>query len=318
MLDLPPRSAAPLPPHWRHAPMPDAALCQAWPDRLLREGHPLAASPALLAQLAAPGQAGATIAAWDSSGTAWRLRRAAVDAVQPLWRIQSIDDSRERLLVALRGLLGRRLTGSVLHELRGPLNALSLHRDLIERVLAGGDLAASAPRLQGSAGVIRERLRDLAQRQDAAVALWLGEPVPGGVELKRLVEDSLRLLRGHLSLQEVLLRSEGLDALAGVHLARGAVEAQLVLIALLLAACAGALRNRVGGGEAELRCVAALEQGRWSLELQAPCEATELGRELADTDGEGLLAALALLLEPSGLRLEAQPELALTRLSPPG
>jgi hypothetical protein len=317
MLDLPPAQAPPMPPHWRLAPMPDAPLCLAQPRRLLDQGghQALAASPALLAALAAPVETGTTLAAYDSSGAAWRLRHAGFDTSQPLWRVQALADSRAGLFAALRGLLGRQLAGGLLHELRGPLNALSLHGDLIERMASSGEPAASAPRILNSAGVMRERLRELSRRQDALVALWLGEPASGGAGLRQLVDESLRLLRGHLSLQEVRLRGDGLDCIGEACIAGGAAAAQLALFALLLGACAGARHNRVAAGEAEVLFVATLEDRILTLELQAPYEFQALGRELAGTDSAGLLAALALLLEPAGLRLEASPELALTRLS---
>lgn len=317
MLDLPAPQSPPLPPHWRLAPMPDALLCQAQPQRLLHHGghESLAASPALLAVLAAPAAAGITLAAYDSSGAAWRLRHTGFDTRQPLWQVQALGESRARLFAALRAVLARQLSGCLLHELRGPLNALSLHRDLIERMVAAREAAANTARILNSAGVLRERLRELGQRQDAIVALWLGETAPGGGELKRMVEDSLRLLRGYLSLQEIRLRSEGLERIGEARLRRGAAEAQMTLLALLLAACAGARHNRVGDGEAEILFVAALAGPVLTLELQAPCEGQALGRELAGTDGAGLLAALALLLEPSGMQLEASSEQAFIRLS---
>jgi hypothetical protein len=315
MLDLPASPAAP-PPHWHLAPLPDAPLCEAHPDRLVHAGghDPVAASPALLAAL---GQAGAPefVFAWDSSGAPWRLRRCAVASARPLWWLQALADSHARLFARLRGLLGRELNGCVLHELRGPLNALSLHADLLGRLLSGDDAAANAPRALNSAEVMRERLRELRQRQDGAVALWLGEPAPGGAELARLVEDSLRLLRGHLSLHEVRLRSEALGSIGGARLPRGAAEAQLALIALLVAACAGARQNRGADGAAEVLLVAGAGAAGLSLEIQAPYDGAALGRELAGTGGDGLLAALALLLEPSGLRLEADGGLGLTRLT---
>lgn len=314
MLDLPASPAAP-PAHWRLAPLPDAPLCEAHPDQLVQAGahQHIAASPALLAALGhseAPG----LVCAWDSSGAAWRLRRCAVAAARPLWWVQAVADSRARLFARLRGLLGLELGGCVLHELRGPLNALSLHADLLERLLGHGDPAANAPRARNSAEVIRERLRELRQRQDGAVALWLGEPAPGAAALARLVEDSLRLLRGHLSLHEVRLRSEALDSIGTAQLPRGAAEAQLALIALLVAACAGARRSRTAAGEAEVLLVAGTGGPGLSLEIQAAFDGAALGRGLAGTDGDGLLAALALLLEPSGLRLEADAGLGLVRL----
>jgi len=311
VLDLPPAGTT-APPHWRLAPLPGAPLYQPQAERLAPlAGHAaLAASPALLAALALPAAPGQLLSACDSSGAAWRLRR--IDQDRPLWAAQAVDESRARLLTALRGLLGGRLAGSVLHQLRSPLNALSLHAELIERSLSNGERPGAAQRALESAAVIRERLRELGRRQDAMAALWFGGDEGAGLAV--VVERSLGLLRGYLSLQGVHLRGVGLDALGGAQLPRGAAEAELALITLLLAACDGARHNRVGESEAEMLLAAESGAHGVSLELQAPSEADALGRELAETDGAGLLAALALLLEPSGLRLEVRPEQALTRL----
>lgn len=324
MLDLP-AAAAPAPPHWHLAPMPDAALYQVQAQGLIGvDDHDcLAATPGLLAALARPDAPGALLLAWDSSGAAWRLRHAGAAAGPPLWRVQALADSRAGLLTRLRGTLGRVLAGCVLHELRGPLNALSLHADLLTRLLGEDDPGASLPRALNSAEVMRERLRELRQRQDGAVALWLDQPAAGGgAALARLVGDSLRLLRGYLALHEVRLRSEGLEAIGAAQLPRGGTEAQLALLGLLVAACAGARRNRTTTGEAEVLLVAGARPPGLCLEIQAPFDGQALGRELdGAADGgrqagdEVALAALALLLEPSGLALEADAPLGLARLT---
>jgi signal transduction histidine kinase len=314
MLDLPSPPSPPAPPHWLRAPLPDAPLCRAQPDHLARvcSHETLAATPALLAALCAPATPGAMLLAYDSSGAAWRLLHAG-DAAQPLWRVQALAESRARLHQRLRGVLAQQLLECVLHELRNPLNALGLHADLIARLLGGGDPAA-APRALSSVEVIKERLGELRRRQDAALALWLGDPAqPGGAALAPLVEHSLRLLRGHASLHQVRLHGEDLSLIGAARLRDDALPAQIALITLLVAACEGAHHNPAAdGAEVLLRAVAG--NGALVLEIQAPLEGLELARELADTDAEGLLATLALLLEPSGLELETQPLQALTRL----
>jgi signal transduction histidine kinase len=330
MLDLP-AAAAPAPPHWHAAPMPGAALYQAQAQGLVRaDGHDsLAATPGLLAALARPPAADTLLLAWDSSGAPWRLGHAGPAGGPPLWRVQALADSRAGLLERLRSVLGRELAGCVLHELRGPLNALSLHADLLARLLGEDEPEASLPRALNSAEVIRERLRELRQRQDSAVALWLERPEAdgGAAALARLVGDSLRLLRGYLALHEVRLRSEALEAIGTAQLPRGGTEAQLALLGLLVAGCAGARRNRTATGEAEVLLVAGARPQGLCLEIQAPFDGQPLGRELAGGGHDGrqagqagdssVLAALALLLEPSGLRLEADAALGLVRLTLP-
>jgi len=132
-----------------------------------------------------------------------------------------------------------------------------------------------------------------------------------------VVEDSLRLLRGHLALQEVRLRSEALHLIGTTRLQGGAAAARLALMALLLMACAGAIQYRDADGGSEVMMQAFTDGRTLSLELQAPVDGQALGREAADTDGAGLMAGLALLLESAGIALEADPGQALTRLSLP-
>lgn len=315
MLDLPAAQSPPPPPWLPHAPLPGAALCLLRAGELHRIGHAeaVAASPALLAALAVPAaESGATLLAYDSSGAAWRLRHAAQD----VWLMQSVADSRARLLAGLRTVLARELADRVLHELRNPLNALSLHTDLIARLLPSDDKPGDPGRARPSVNVVKQRAGDLRQRQDAAVALWLDGPPPAdGKEggLGQITEESLRLLRGHLSLQEVRLRGVALDCIGEVALPGSPAPVQIALIALLYIAGAGARQYPAANG-AEVVLLAQREGQRLTLELQAPLDGRQLGREAADCDGEALLAGLALLLQPAGITLEHDAALAATRL----
>lgn len=316
MLDLP---AAAAPAHWLLAPLPQAPLYLARRDALLRAGshQPLPASPALLARLSAPAAAGEVLPACDSSAAPWRLRHVCEAGTAQLWQAQPLADSRTLLYAALRDALARRLTEAVLHELRNPLNAMSLHADLLLRLLPGEQPAARA---QPSLEVIRQRIGDLRQRQDAAVALWLGDAAHAetqGAALAAVVDDSMRLLRGHLALHEVRLRGARLEQIGAVRLRRGAAATRLVLMALLLAACAGAAHYRAADGSAEVLLQAGADGATLQLELQAPLQAQALARDLADTDQAGLLAALALLLDEAGITLQADAAQALTRLTLP-
>ncbi len=317
MLDLPSTEADAAPAHWREAPLLNAPLLLAGRERLIRaERHePIPASPALLARLGQPAAAGEMLVAYDSSGEAWRLRHAGAAGEMRLWQAQSVNDSRARLYSTLRGLLAQRLTECVLHELRNPLNALSLHADLLARLLLEG---AQVERSLPSVEVIRHRVGDLRKRQDAAVMLWLGDAAlaeAAGSDLAEIVDSSLRLLRGHLALQEVRLRSEALQLIGAMRLRSGAAQTRLVLMALLLMACAGAKQYRTADGSTEVVIQAGVDGHTLILDLQAPLDGRTLGRELADTGTAGLMAGLALLLESAGIALEADPAQALTRLS---
>src|SRR3546814_4423772 len=52
-----------------------------------------------------------------------------------LWRAQALNDSRSRIFTRLRCLLSSRLSSQFLHDLRNPINALSLHADLLARMV---------------------------------------------------------------------------------------------------------------------------------------------------------------------------------------
>ncbi|MDB5976837.1 MAG: sensor histidine kinase [Nevskia sp.] len=318
MLDLPAADAAAAPAHWLQAPLPNAPLWLARQDRLIRgERHEsIPVSPALLAHLNRPAAVGEVLIAYDTSGEAWRLRHAGDSGAETrLWLAQALNDSRARLFSGLRSVLAMQLTECVLHELRNPLNALSLHADLMARVLAGG---GAVERALPSVEVIRQRVGDLRRRQDAAVALWLGDaaqPEMASADLRAVVDDSLRLVRGHLALQEVRLRSEALDLIGTARLRGGGAQTRLALMALLLMACAGAGQYRGADGGAEVLVQAIGDGNKLILELQAPLDGQTLGRELADTDTAGLMATLALLLESAGIAVEADPVQAVTRLS---
>lgn len=307
-----------IPSCWNEAPLPDAACCAAWPDRLayLDRHESVPASPALLEALNAAGTEGRTLVAGDSSGEIWRLRHGGAIHSTQLWRLQALPDSRERLLVRLRSALAVRLTDRIQHELRNPLNALSLHADLIARLLPKSGSIGQSERINPSIEVIRQRLGDLLQRQDATVALWLAPPAEadlGPLSLGAALDSCLQLLRGYLSQQDIRLRTETLQHLDERPLQRAATATQLVILALLCIAAAGARQYRAADGRTEIVLSA---QPGGILEIQSALDPQALGRELADGDAAATLASLALLLEPAGLRLEAPALQALVRLTP--
>ncbi|MDR3418900.1 MAG: hypothetical protein P4L83_22220 [Nevskia sp.] len=321
MLRLPPAGAPAPPEHWWHAPLPDAVLLLARPDALLTVAGqaPVAAAGELLAALGRPAAPGATLVALDAADGCCRLRHAGAAADGQLWQMQSLAESRARLLTRLRALLAERMAERVLHELRGPLNAMLLHADLVGRLLPAA-ASGQAERIAASTDIIRQRSRDLRARLDASAALWLGaeEDAAEPVTLGQILDDSLRLLNGQLSLQELRLRAEGLHLVGGRRLAGSATPVRLALIALLLCAAAGTLGRNGGAGPAEITLSATAGDGHAAaLELRAPLDGAALGHELAGTDTGGLLATLALLLEPAGLGLHFGDGAGLTRLSLP-
>lgn len=309
--------------HWDKAPLPAAPLCRARHDGLYGIGKALSvrASATLLAALGSHGPDGAMLMAVESSGAVWRFRRAGSMADDQYWQVQALSESRRRLFAGLRGALAARLSDSVLHELRGPLNAVSLHADLIRRMLPAGQAPMPAVRVAASVDVIKQRLGELGRRQDATAALWLEDPAVNAQPLPAIgtvIESSLRLVRAYLSTQEVQLRSESLPLLANPGLkACHPPSLQLVLLAALLLACAGTRRNQGNEGGKAITLAAASSAKGLTFELRSSLDAGSLAPEVADTDLDGLLATFGLLLEPAGITVEALPEQGLLRLEFP-
>lgn len=304
--------------YWRKAPLPDAPLVLIGAGGLHRLGDERLwpASPRLLAALGAQAGSNGAVLAADPSGAVWRLRHAGAAGGQQFWQIQELAESRRRLLADLRRVLASRLYGHVLHELRNPLGALSLHADLLSRLLSEVGPPASADRCRTSVEVIRQRLRELSERQNAAVSLWLEDQTADGpqpVELDRLIDASLRLVRGYMSLQEVRLHAETLQAPSALRLPGHAAALQLTLLAALLAACAGAKQ----AGTDQVVVASSSAGGSVGLEIRSALDGEALARELAGSAGDSLLAALALVLEPTGITLHPNPEQAVLRLAFP-
>jgi signal transduction histidine kinase len=309
------RSATP--PWWTAAPLPDAALYVARRNGLdsLDGRSAAAAEPELLEILSADGSPGQIIFARDASGETWRFRRRWAAGQAQLWQLQSLEDSRERLHVRLRSLLGSRLVDRVLHELRNPLNAVSLHADLLERILQETPPAELRQRASPSVEVIKRRLQELRRLQDAAALRWLAGADPEGAPtgFGAVVADSVRLLRGGFSLQNISLRAESLDRLDRLPLNRGASRVQMVVIALLSMAAAAVQHTKGADDDGELvlrGCDGA------ALELAAPLDCRSLGHDWVEADTAATLAGLALLVEPDGLHLTVSTQPPLVRLSP--
>lgn len=158
---------------------------------------------------AAPASA---LALHDTAGARWRLLPAAAHHA----RLQSLADCRAELQQRWRMVLAGWLADSVLHELRNPLNALVLQRDLLERglmqvVSRGTADAASLEKSLSRLVVIRERLQELHVRQNVAVGLWLVQEQPAAPAAQPLLgtlEQLVRVLRSRCSQAEVRLEGE--------------------------------------------------------------------------------------------------------------
>jgi hypothetical protein len=116
-----------------------------------------------------------------------------------------------------------------------------------------------------------------------------------------------------MSLQEVRLHAEALQAMSALRLPGHAAALQLTLLAALLAACAGAKQ----AGTDQVVVASSSAGGSVGLEIRSALDGEALARELAGSAGDSLLAALALVLEPTGITLHPNPEQAVLRLAFP-
>lgn len=286
--------AASAPAHWYSAPLLQAPLYESDADGLRGVDSPLriAVAPALNVTLLAT-TAGGIVIAQAADGGIWRLQRVPVTAV--LWRVQALDESRRAGFLALRAAAAARLTAQVLHELRNPMNALSLHGDLLGRLLTPG--APVHERAGNSLKVIRDRLQDLGSRQNHAVQFWLGdfdaadEPP---VAIAFVVDEVLRLLRGLFVLGEIRLNGTSLDVLDTAARPRSGAALRLALIVLLLSAYDRAC-NAAQGDAREVRLHVSTDGAGLMLACEAPCGLLQV---------PDVAAQLALLLEAEGASLQ--------------
>lgn len=197
----------------------------------LDHAEPLVLAPALHETLA-KAAAGETVFASDEGDAAWRLRK--VVGSDALWRVQAVADSRSRIFTRLRCLLSSRLSSQFLHDLRNPTNALSLHTDLLARLVTMPD---AAERSAVSLRVIRERLTELTRRQSALVSLWLATPAAEtDTSTQGIMENAVRVVRGFGALHEIHLRADEVDALNACAGLRAPVHVEVAFIGLLMLA----------------------------------------------------------------------------------
>jgi hypothetical protein len=223
-----------IPSHWQHTVLPDASWHVMRDGRLesFDGGAALLLTPELRARLEAASTAETLIA--SDGATLWRLRSSAPAGMPLLWRAQSLSESRRRLFVDLRCRLSSRLSSQLLHELRNPMNALSLHADLLARLITTAD---GLERAANSVQLIRDRLKDLALRQNAMVALWLAPPAGADGGMLPRLENALRMVRAYGALHELRVRDNGLDALRHCKPPVVPAHAEVALVAWLLLAC---------------------------------------------------------------------------------
>jgi len=226
-----------IPAHWHSTAMPDAGwhLMQGGGLHPLQDSAALQLTAALHDELdrAAPAT---TIVASDDGDAIWRLRKVSgVPAgSDPLWQAQSLTESRGRVFTRLRCLLSSRLSSQFLHDLRNPTNALSLHADLLARLVTMPD---AAERATVSLRVIRDRIGELTRRQSALVSLWLAQPDASPESgMQRIVENAVHVVRGFGALHEIHLRADNLDMLENCRPPAVPVHVEVAVIALLLLA----------------------------------------------------------------------------------
>ena len=226
------------------------------------------------------------IGAIDGAGCLWRLRAAGLCGNQAIWLAQSLADSANALLSALRDALMPRLADAVLHELRNPLNALTLHLGLLESLLAS---RAEPARLEPGVQALRKRLTELDALHRSLAQGWFQHEVPvDGVSAIAL--HAVKFMRSHLSARGIALRGEELAALEQWKVPARALE--WVLYALLVMTTAEEVVLRGADG---------------ALELHSPLDTGLLWPDSAQTPEEHL-AGLALVLEKHSIALAVLPE----------
>lgn len=312
MLDLPSSTSRANPAHWLLAALPRAQVCQLGTAGLLQleTGSTTKLSAPLRQALHEAPATDRTLVVVDPAGAPWRLRRAATGAPD-IWMLQSLADSRRIALQDFRGVYAARLASSLLHELRNPLNALGLQCDLLGRTLK--TLTNADALTQGMARVsqMKDRLRDLLERQNSMVGLWLSAPERSEVQpkLARQIDEALRLLRSYGSQREVRLQADGLAGLDRVATPLDSLSFGIVLIALGLLAIdsAAATARPDEGAQVELQTIPGsdIDGIPASLQIRAHFAASALPAELQLKNFDEWLATLALLLDAQPIELSA-------------
>ena len=259
-----------------------------------------------LAQALQSAASNVVVFAEDPQGDPWRLRRVANS---DCFEVQSLAASRRGCLQQLRSILAAQLSGSLLHELRNPLNALGLQCDLLGRALASPLALDSQTQLVARVAQMRERLRHLLENQNALVASWLAELDPSiTAEPSAVIEDALRLLRSYGSQREVQLRGEQLEALAAIGPLPDALRLRLVITALAVLAVDSSVRLQPAQQEQVIvlrgaKAAAAQRGVRALLLIEGPLHFEALSPHWNCRSLTEFLASLALLLDGTPVAL---------------
>jgi len=288
--------------------MPNAPLCRLAGSTLipLEPGEPFTLTRHLADALLAAARVGAVLFANDAGGGAWRLRLCNAPEPMSIWQVQTIEASRLAVFARLRAMLASCMAGHVLHDLRNPMNALSLHAEMLTRIADADDLLPQRSRIQSGSRSVKERLAELQIRQNAAFGLWLADPSfeeVGTTRAGSCMESVLRLAGGYFAMQEVRLELEGRELLERCQPKSPSSYLHIALLSILTRACDAAREN---GGAAMLNVRQQQSPtGAWQLVVELH---SALSGRMAAADAEfaepgKLIAALSLMLDGQDVSL---------------
>lgn len=295
---------------WLEAPMPGAVACGVESKGLCdRDRSRRFALHGDLYRRLGGAAATKTLLAQDQQGQLWRIRPCGGPEAGAGFLLQSLAESRFSLAALLRSAMAQRLAGHVLHELRNPLNALSLYTDVLNMLLprAGdpGALEKAATALKS----IKERLQELTLRQQATVVLWCGEDrLESPIPISAIWRDVSRLMAAFLTLKTIPLQSQGLELLEQCPLACPRALLALAWIGLLMMAADAAELQPEGHPERRLQLHAAAASSGLRMTVAGPMASSALGVELGVTHTQGAAALLSLLVYPGPAAIELAPD----------
>jgi signal transduction histidine kinase len=305
---------------WLDAPMPGAAVCTLEVDTLtdplgarqLRLGGDLTRRLSAVA---------GTHLAQDAQGALWRLRILGPAKGPQLWQLQSLAQSRFQLAALLRATLAQRLAGHVLHELRNPLNAVSLYTDVLGMLVPKAAQADAQDKAATALKSIKDRVQELNLRQQTSMVVWTGqEDVEPPVPVSTIWRDVTRLIGAHLTLKTIPLRGQGLEAVEQCGLMCPRPLLALAWISLLMMGADAAALHPEGAADRHVGLAARVSGGSLQIHHRGPLEPASLGAALGPVDSAVAAAALALLLHggPATVATAAEGGMILSLALAPG